>query len=415
MTDRTDGQRILENVRIPTSMIKDSRNFDGDIDADCFWGDLIIHDKRVVGMQRTKTQKRAPKMILPKLTECHVHLDKCHTVSRIGAVGGDLPAAINAQRTDKKYWTRPDIQKRSSKGLEELIASGCGTVRSHVDWNGGSEILQPPLAWDVLTELASQYRSEINLQISPLLGVDDLAEPNVAENVARIIAEKSKVMGVFVLDHANRRKGILAAFHAAEKFGLMLDFHVDEGLAIGLNGLELIADAVIERGFEGTVLCGHACALINLKGDAWTRTAEKIAKSGIHVACLPTTNLYLQGRTEGTPDRRGITRIKELKAANVPVVLGTDNVCDAFCPMGRHDPRQSLMLASLVAHLDPPFGEFLPMITTTAQSALGLDPVFVDTAELEGLMMFSAASTSDLLANPDAPLPLIPKFTGVFA
>ena len=59
-----------------------------------------------------------------------------------------------------------------------------------------------------------------------------------------------------------------AIFKAAEAHGLALDFHVDEGLADGLDGLGMIADLVIETGFEGPVLCGHCCSLMNVEGDA---------------------------------------------------------------------------------------------------------------------------------------------------
>lgn len=100
--------------------------------------------------------------------------------------------------------------------------------------------------------------------------------------------------------------------------------------------------------------------------------------------------------------------------AGVPVTVGTDNVCDAFCPVGRHDPRQSLMFAILAAHLGPQLGDCLPMISSTAQRALGLKPIYVDDAKLDDLILFDAASTAELLAGVEAPYPLMQKIEGVF-
>jgi len=217
------------------------------------------------------------------------------------------------------------------------------------------------------------------------------------------------------LDQSDRRVAIATAVRLAEKYGLALDFHVDEGLHHGLDGLEIIADTLIETGFQGPVLCGHACSLINLTGEPLQALLDKIARAGLTIASLPTSNLYLQGRNTGTPDRRGITRIGELRAAGVPVVVGTDNVRDAFCPLGRHDPRKSLELAALTAHLDPPFGDLLPMITTNAQTALGLSPTTVDGAAVEDLLIFDAASTSDCLTGTTEPKPLANVLTGDLA
>jgi len=133
--------------------------------------------------------------------------------------------------------------------------------------------------------------------------------------------------------------------------------------------------------------------------DDFARIADKCARAGITICTLPITNLYLQGRTDGTPDRRGITRLHELRAAGVKVAVGSDNVGDAFCPLGAHDPRAALALASVMAHLDPPLGEWLPAITTDAATALGQKPVTVDGAQLSDLLTCDVAHTADLIAG----------------
>ncbi|MEL6808121.1 MAG: amidohydrolase family protein, partial [Pseudomonadota bacterium] len=122
----------------------------------------------------------------------------------------------------------------------------------------------------------------------------------------------------------------------------------------------------------------------------------------ITICSLPITNLYLQGRTDGTPDRRGITRLRELRDAGVKVVVGSDNVGDAFCPLGAHDPRAALALACVTAHLDPPLGDWLSMITTDAATALGHTPLTVDGAHLSDLLTCDAAHTATLISGRTA-------------
>jgi cytosine deaminase len=90
----------------------------------------------------------------------------------------------------------------------------------------------------------------------------------------------------------------------------------------------------------------------------------------------------------------------------LPVVLGSDNVGDAFCPMGQHDPRAALHLAALAAHLDPPMGDWLPTITLHAAAALGLDPGHIEICRSDQLRLCSATSTADLVAGRAPLLPL---------
>lgn len=409
---RVSEPLILENVLVPSSMIANTQSFGGTRVADCVHGDLILSDGRAVALQPSAGKADAARMITPRLTECHVHLDKCHTISRMEGVGGDLAAAIEAQHLDRALWTENDLRQRAERGLRELIAAGCGVVRSHLDWSLDPETGMAPLAWHVLRELAQDYKDRVSLELAPLVDTTELIDPERAEALGEDIASGGGALGVFVFDQPNRSEAIRAAVRVAEKYGLPLDFHVDEGLQPGLDGLEMIAVILIETGFQGPVLCGHACSLINLSDGPLDALLEKIARSGLTVAGLPTSNLYLQGRRAGTPDRRGITRIQELRAAGVPVVVGTDNVRDAFCPLGRHDPRKSLELAALAAHLDPPFGDYFPMITTEAQKALGHSPTTVDGAAIEDLLIVDAASTSDWLTGTTAPKPLTDILTG---
>ncbi|MEL7463532.1 MAG: amidohydrolase family protein [Pseudomonadota bacterium] len=394
----------VPNVLAPRALVADAASFGGEARGDCLFGDLILRGGRAVSLASPSGGGGA-RIVTPRLTEAHVHLDKCHTVHRMGDVGGDLAEAIAKQAEDRAAWTAADLRARAARGLDELSAAGCGAVRSHVDWDA-NEAGDPPLAWGVLRDLAAERRGQIDLQLAPLTGVEQVLDPRMGEAIARLTGEVGGALGVFLFDQPDRRDAILAAIRLAEAHGLPLDFHVDEGLADGLDGLRLIAEAVIETGFAGPVLCGHACSLANLEGEALARTIDLVARSGVAVAALPSTNLYLQGRGAGAPDRRGLTRVRELRAAGVPVVAGTDNVRDAFCPLGRHDPLTSLSLAALAAHLDPPYGDWLPMVSVAAEAAMGLAVTHIDGARPENLIIWEAETTADLIAAPPAPTPL---------
>lgn len=393
----------LRNAQVPVDLVADPVRFGGVRVGDCLSGDLLVEAGRVIGLAPAGAgpgPDLAGRLVLPRLVEAHCHLDKCHTIARMGAVGGDLHAAIEAQALDKRHWTAADLRARAERGLAELYAAGCAVVRTHVDWDAeAGRLRHPPLAWTVLGELAEAWADRLLLQRAALLSVEAFADGAAAAAARWIAGAPGGVLGVFVFNQPEKRRWLRTAIELAAHHNLPLDFHVDEGLADGLDGLEAIADLVLETGFAGQVLCGHVCSLMNLTGADLERVLAKVAAAGLSVVSLPTTNLYLQDRQAGTPQRRGLTRIRELTAVGVPVAVGCDNVGDAFCPLGAHDPLAALGLAALTGHLDPPYGRWLALVTTTARRALGLAPHTVDGAALAELLVAEADHTAAVVAG----------------
>ncbi|UWR24072.1 amidohydrolase family protein [Sulfitobacter sp. S190] len=361
--------------------------------GDCLRGVPVVENGKLRHLRPGAPEGPAP-LILPPLTEAHCHLDKCHTIYRMGAVAGDLKQAIAAQRADKQHWTADDLRQRARRGISEARAAGTRTLRTHVDWGDTPEA---PLAWEVFAELAADT-PDLTLQRACLVGIEDYADPDFVRPLVARIAADGGVLGAFVHGQDRMIDGIRALFRAASEAGLPVDFHVDEGLG-DLNGLEAIADAARDVRFNGPILCGHAVSLMDRAPDDVARIIDKLAHCGASVCALPTTNLYLQDRRSGTPDRRGLTRLRELRKGGVPVLTASDNIADAFCPMGQFDPMAALHLAALGAHLDPPMADWLPMITTDARAALGLPVQMVEDLDVGDLMTCAVEDTNALVAG----------------
>ncbi|MCB1342277.1 MAG: amidohydrolase family protein [Pseudooceanicola sp.] len=390
----------LPGVLVPRALVADTGAFGGAVAGEMLAGDLVVGNGRAVLAPAAAEPSR---LVLPRFADPHVHLDKCHTAHRMPVIGGDLDAAIAAQRIDKGHWTEGDIRARAARGLAELAQAGCGAVRSHVDWGTPQDDSAAPLAWEVLGDIDT---GPLHLQRAALVSMPVLADRTPAERIARQLARDGGVLGAFVNGQPEIGDGLANVFRAGADHDLMLDFHADEGLRAGLDGVERIADAALALRYEAPILIGHACALMNCKGDDLRRIADKLARAGIAVAALPYTNLYLQGRGAGTPDRRGLAPLHELRAAGVRVVLGADNVRDAFCPLGNHDPFATLALAALSAHLDPPFEHWLATITTDARLAIGLPALTIDTADPSDLLVFETDSLAGLLSDRPRAIPL---------
>lgn len=397
----TDYQTI-KNVLVPECMLQDAKGFGGrDLRGGRF-GDLQIRGGRVAGMKEPSSD--APQsVLLSGLTECHVHLDKCLTIDRIDQPCGTLAEAMDAQWQDKTNWTVEDIRRRACAALDDLVASGVTQVRTHVDWTYGADAKVPPMAWHVLCELAQDYKHKMTVQVVPLVSIECFADFETAEAIAAECVQRSPAIGAFVLGQAELETGVENLFSIASKHGLCLDFHVDEDLDPLHNGLEIIADTACRSGFEPAILCGHACSLGSKPPKEVARISGKVAEAGISIVVLPTTNLYLQGRDKTQPER-GMAPMNALQASGVNVVIGTDNVQDAFYPLGRFDPFHAFELAVATAHLPQPVEQHLGMISVNASQAMGETSQWVDRAEIGQLQLFEARSIAEISSARKSPI-----------
>ena len=75
------------------------------------------------------------------------------------------------------------------------------------------------------------------------------------------------------------------------------------------------------------------------------------AKAGIAVVTLPAANLFLQGRDAGQLPPRGLTRVRELLDAGVPVAAASDNIQDPFIPIGSGDLLEIARWTLVAGHL----------------------------------------------------------------
>jgi cytosine deaminase len=403
---------LIRNIAIPRSLLANPDRFGGKADADLQRGDLLVLGDQVIGFTQTPPEgarviNGAGRLVLPPLVEPHLHLDKAFTLPRMAAVGGDLMAAIHAQEADKAQWTDADLRARASRAMAELQAAGVSHARSHVDWGRADDPHATPRAWDVLAEVAQEWAGRVTLSLSCLPEIDAFADPAIAARICADVARVGGSLGAWCLGHAQRDAGFAAAFDLAARHGLALDFHVDEGQDPGLDGLALIVAQALRTGFQGPILCGHAVSLMDRAGPALDRLLADIARAGISLCALPSTNLYLQSRGAGTPDRRGITRLAEATAAGVTTCLGTDNVQDAFYPLGRHDPMLTLATAIPALHLDPPLADHLPLITTNAARAMGLAHQLLDRTPAHRLMLTEATDMASLLTAQSPRRPLL--------
>lgn len=352
--------------------------------------DLRIEGDRIAWIGQSVASPSC--VVIPTVADAHVHLDKGFTVQRAGHSDDGLLGAIALMTADKPNWTRSDLLSRMTAGLQSAYLSGTSVLRTHIDWDGPTE----PLAWSLIGDLANVWRDKLILQRASLIGIDHVfdAGPGIAETVART----GGVLGFFVLGNDDLDAKLAQAFSLAVRHDLALDFHVDETLDDRADGLGRIAGLTIQHGWQGRVICGHACSLSCQPAAQRQRILELCAEAGIHLISLPTTNHYLQDRNPGrTPIRRGLLPIHESRAAGVPVSIASDNCADPFYPFGTFDLLDAFRLALVTGHLE--VTKALEAITDAPRRAMGMPPATISVGAIADLIILEAPDLHSAFGN----------------
>ena len=338
--------------------------------------------------------------VWPCFVDLHTHLDKGHIWERAANPDGTFSGAVHAVAVDRTArWSSDDVLRRMEFGLRCSFAHGTCAVRTHID----SHRPQAGISWAVVRALRKAWAGRIELQAVSLVPLDAFAGLD-GEGLADTVADAGGVLGGVAFMTESIDDQLDRVLTLATERGLDLDFHADESCDADARALRHIARAVLRRGFEGRVVCGHSCSLAVQSPEVVEETLDLVKHAGIAVVTLPMCNLYLQDRVPGrTPRWRGVTLIHEMKARGIPVAVASDNVRDPFHAFGDHDMLEVYREATRIVHLDRPYGDWPRAVTMTPADLMGLPAAGrLRVGVPADLVLFRARHWSELLARPQS-------------
>lgn len=298
------------------------------------------------------------RLLVPGFVESHVHLDIAlmNDWVRPGRPRPfRSPTELNqAVEQRRKSFTREEIEQRAGEAVELASRHGVTAMRAqcHVDPEVGLRHLE------ALVAVREKYRHRVTLQIVAFPQQGLFSQPGSLDLFVSAFRYGADVMGCASNLERGRgvdfRKHIDAAIDLAMEMDVDLDVHADLGIpaSVGLDDLEVVycARRVIENGYQGRVTAGHVCALDSALPEVAEEAIALIQEAQISVISQP--DMYRLGREDTHHVRRGLTRVKQLLAAGVNVAYASNNVRDAFRPLGNFDLLEEGLILAYGAHMD---------------------------------------------------------------
>lgn len=289
------------------------------------------------------------RVMLPGFVDAHMHLDKAFSLPQVANKSGTLAEAL--RNFDEAYPSieKHDIKSRMRKAALKSLSYGSTALRTHLDFNlqAGKEVAFRTI--HAALEVREELKDLIDIQLFPLVMHESLGTKEM-EAVEETLIQG--VDGIGSIPHISRtpEQDVDQMFKLASKYSCPVDFHTDESDNPAVQTVSFIADATERYGYQGRVVAGHLCSLAGMDDETAQHLIGKMKKAGIGAVTLPAANMYLQGREDRGIVRRGITRVREIQEAGIPIAAASDNIHDPFHPFGRGDMIQIGLLTAYAAH-----------------------------------------------------------------
>lgn len=339
-------------------------------------------------------------LVLPRLADPHVHLDKAFTWREAPNFSGTYEGALAANLQEHRSRTLEGVLARGETALRLACAHGLRALRSHIDSVGPGA----HASWTALRDLTMRWRNVLELQLVALAPLDHWSSAEGRE-LAQMVADARGLLGGVLVPPFQTgavRRQIRALLELAERFGCGIDLHIDEAGVQPGAGLQQLLAVLDQRPCAVPITCSHCSSLGLASAERQRRIAERLAQHQVAVVALPLTNGWLLGRQgDQTPMLKPLAPIRTLQRAGVTVAVGADNVADPWYPAGDLDPLALMASALPLTQLAPWERLGLAPFTTAAATVMGLDWSGLIAAEAPAdLLVLEATDWSEVLRQP---------------
>lgn len=330
------------------------------------------------------------RLLIPAFTEPHCHLDKTLWGEPwlAPAVGPELRDYIENERRVLTACKTP-IAERAGRLMEQMLAHGTTSIRSHVD-------IAPDMGLshvEAMIDLKAQWADRIDLQLVAFPQQGLLSRPGT-----QALMREAMQMGVEVvggLDPAgidgDPEGQLNAIFDMAAEFDRDVDIHLHDPDQLGAWQIERIAHFTERANWGGRVMISHAYCLGAIPDEQLERIGRRLADLSISIMTT-------------APSETTMPPIDRLTDLGVNICCGSDGIRDAWSPFGNGDMLERAFLAAYRFdwNSDAEFALALDCATQNAARAIGRDARGLVTGAQADFLMIDAQSPGDAICRRPA-------------
>lgn len=342
--------------------------------------DIGLAGGRIAAMEATLDAPAAEiidaggRLVLPAFVNGQLHACKSFWRRLLHTLPPTVQALprFDAAAHVKRLYTADDVFARVDETMRLALRHGTCAIRLFGDVDQDSGLA----AIEGLLRIRAKY--------APLMTVQIVAFPQdgMADEASVALLREALIMGADVVGgipwiepgDARQRHHVARCFDLAQEFDKDLHFVCDDVMDPAVRSLEMVARETLARGYHGRVSATQ-CAALSAYPDAYAaQVIALLAEAGITVFSNSHVALIATDFAPQQPWPRGVTRVRELLDAGVPVACGQDDIDNWFYAFGRND---MLEVAQFMAHN----GQFawagevdrvLAMVTSVPAKVLGL-------------------------------------------
>ena len=340
-------------------------------------------------------------LVVPPYVDPHLHLDYVFTAGLGENNGsGTLFEGIQRWSESKGHMTVPEMKERIYRGIRKEMLHGVQAIRTHID------VTDPSFTGlKAALEVREEVKDILDLQIVAFpqegmyayKGGDELVEEGL-----KMGADCVGAIPHFELAREFGEKSIHKTVELALKYDKLIDVHCDETDDTQSRFLELLNALVLMEGIGTKTTASHTCSFGSADNSYAFRMMKLFKKSGINFISCPTENIYLEGRQDSYPKRRGLTRVKGLHDQGINVCFAQDSMSDPWYPLGNGNMMMILDHGIHIAQMMSPeeIQDDLDLVTTNGAITMHIqDRYGIEEGKPANFIVLDAKSEFDAICE----------------
>ncbi|MEM7030476.1 MAG: amidohydrolase family protein [Chloroflexota bacterium] len=373
-------------------MLRNARLMNGQI------VDIAVTDQIITGMgpnlDETGTVELQAdyQLTIPAFVNGQLHACKSFWRRILSTLPEDIQSLprFEAASHVKQRYTADDVFARVDEVMRLAIQHGTCAIRLFADVDTDSGLS----AIEGLLRIKQKYESIMTVQVVAFPQDGVLPETTQQFMVQALQQGADVVGGIPWIESSEdlQHQHTTMCFELAQQFDCDLHFVCDDVADPTVRSLAFVAQQTLERGYQGRVSATQCAALSFYPDDYAAHVINLVKEANITIFSNSHVSLIATDFEKRQPWPRGITRVRELLAAGVPVACGQDDIDNWFYAFGRND---LLEVAQFMAHngqfaWQGEVDQVLPMVTTTPAQTLGLNDYGLEVGKEANLVVLGA-------------------------